>query len=185
MNYPFLFSFLKYFGFWIKFDTVDSINTKIPEDKENLLDFCPICSISLGSKLTRIHKIHDLKVHPQSPKEKCQELLRGILITYSLIFLVFVIGFAIFAVVGIVLSEFIFVESTDELPADVKNFIDSCNFVNSIYNDTLRNSTLTHSLLDEINLGYGICNDGLRVAFPSSEDLVQRYYNMTNSTSFR
>lgn len=170
--YHFLFLFLKGFVFWVKFDTVESIN-KIPEDKNNLTDFCPICSKPLGTKSTRAHKLHDLTEHPRTDKQKVEELKRAGGIIWIIAIYVGLI-FGVFYGIGFFTGEYaVYPDSTEE-------FIKSCDTIRLYYNSLLLNKTnITPKLIDEIKEGMGVCFEDITLTKPMRITLAERYVNMT------
>ena len=171
------FLFLKFLLPWIKFDTVESINL-IPIDRQNLLDFCPICLKSLGTKSTREHKLHDLTYHGRTEKDMYSDLCRAS-------FLLIIIGLVVFLVL-----LFIFILPTDFVDdlswffytKDVQSFIKSCQDIRTIYNDKL-SSELDYSTFMLIKESEGICFDNLIIPYEKSNKFfVDRYYNLTDSS---
>ncbi len=186
--YHFLFFLIQPFVFWVKFDTVESIN-EIPEDRQNLLDFCPICMKELGSKSTRVHKLHDLTVHPRSDKEKVQELSRGGTGIYLMVIFAF---FILTAVTGVLTESIKFAmaffdtdeyDETIKLSNQTKEFVLTCLVLERYYNDKIGNETLTPQLYAEIYEGVGTCFERFYISVPVDGELVERFHNITNKTA--
>ena len=166
------FLFLKFINPWVKFDTLESIDL-IPIDRQNVLDYCPICMKSLGTKSTREHKLHDITYHKRTEKEMYDDLYRN-LSTHFIILIIVFTPLIMIAVIPNMYDDVIYFFYSQ----DVKNFIKSCQDVTSIYNAKLR-SGLDYSLFMEIKESEGVCFDNLLLPYSSNQFFAERYYNMT------
>lgn len=174
------FLFWKFLCFWIKFDGVESINL-IPIDKQNLLDFCPICMKSLGTKSTREHKLHDLTCHNRTEKEMYDELIRGGGLLYYCIFIIIGYLLLIFFIMtyGGMLWNLISYELNKSLySVQMADFVSNCHVLQKNYNDRLVNGS-TIELLTEIKEGMNICFKNFSVNIAPDDILIERYHNMT------